>query len=341
MLLGKRSMMLDEREWGVMCTTETTDMACHWSSTPPAKRTRRPAEVGTSHSAPSSGPEVFDVGVDDLWSEFQMIEPAVAEDHVDDLLWQLVASPTNPVDELGAITLLIDDDKMLEEPYASSESDSESDQISIGLEELTDSSPDHEPCAAPPSSPVPPTSCADTGVEEFSDAGRTPSVSPAHSRKEWLPWEDEAIRQGVETLGTKWRIISAGLPGRSDDAVRNRWARLQLAPGAADLSSAPPGSKPPMPRQKRTDAEPRHSWTTEEDLEIIRSVAANGRRWNRIAEKLPRRTEHAIRNRWHRLQMAAMDERKEMNTSLPSPKDVPSMDQVRSWQNPGSTIVVA
>lgn len=60
--------------------------------------------------------------------------------------------------------------------------------------------------------------------------------------------------------------------------------------------------------QKREGAaEPRHSWTAEEDAIIMSSVAECGRRWNRIAERLPRRTEHAIRNRWHRLQMAVLD----------------------------------
>jgi hypothetical protein len=332
MQLGKRGPTTDERVWGAI---PTTDAAAHWSSTPPAKRTKRAGEAGL----PQLGSNSQTTGVfDDLWSDFPLIE-AVPEDHVDDLLWQLVASPTAPGDELGAIALAIDDDKMSEEPYASSESDSESDPIGMSLDEPTDSSHSR---ATRPSSPAPPASFG--GVEDVAVSGRTPSVGPAHSRKEWLPWEDEAIRQGVEELGTKWRAISARLPGRSDDAVRNRWARLQLSPAAAELGigGATAGTKPATPRQKRTDAEPRHSWTTEEDLEIIRSVAANGRRWNRIAEKLPRRTEHAIRNRWHRLQMAAIDDRKELSApASPNAKDVPSMDKARSWQNLGSTIVVA
>jgi len=51
-------------------------------------------------------------------------------------------------------------------------------------------------------------------------------------RKEWSPHEDELIRKGVEQLGCRWRVIAAQLPGRSDDAVRNRWSRslLTLSP---------------------------------------------------------------------------------------------------------------
>jgi len=46
-------------------------------------------------------------------------------------------------------------------------------------------------------------------------------------RKEWSAEEDALIRSGVEQLGCRWRVIAAQLPGRSDDAVRNRWSRLQ------------------------------------------------------------------------------------------------------------------
>ena len=46
-------------------------------------------------------------------------------------------------------------------------------------------------------------------------------------RKEWSAEEDALIRSGVQQLGCKWRVIAAQLPGRSDDAVRNRWSRLQ------------------------------------------------------------------------------------------------------------------
>ena len=48
-------------------------------------------------------------------------------------------------------------------------------------------------------------------------------------RKEWTTAEDEIIQNGVAMFGCKWRRIAAQLPGRSDDAVRNRWSRLHEA----------------------------------------------------------------------------------------------------------------
>merc|ERR1719238_2272769 len=97
-------------------------------------------------------------------------------------------------------------------------------------------------------------------------------------------------------------MIAAELPGRSDDAVRNRWARLQQQTTAGGVKPAAP------PRiRKENPAEQRQSWTNEEDHIISTSVMEFGHRWNRIAERLPRRTEHAIRNRWHRLQMRAVE----------------------------------
>lgn len=48
----------------------------------------------------------------------------------------------------------------------------------------------------------------------------------AAERKEWTAAEDAVIREAVQTQGFKWRRIAAQLPGRSDDAVRNRWNRL-------------------------------------------------------------------------------------------------------------------
>jgi len=45
----------------------------------------------------------------------------------------------------------------------------------------------------------------------------------------------------------------------------------------------------------------RISWSRAEDETIVRSVNELGNKWATIAERLPARTEHAIRNRYARL----------------------------------------
>ena len=63
------------------------------------------------------------------------------------------------------------------------------------------------------------------------------------------------------------------------------------------------GAKPAStPRVRKEVSEQRQSWTAEEDAIISQSVGEAGNRWSLIVTRLPNRTEHAIRNRWHRLQ---------------------------------------
>ena len=140
-----------------------------------------------------------------------------------------------------------------------------------------------------------------------STAGAGSSATGAPNRKEWDAAEDAAIHDAVQCLGFKWRQIAALLPGRSDDAVRNRWARLNPDAGKAEHASRKPAE--PKPRKEgggkgepKDPAEQRQAWSQLEDLIIVNSVRDVGTRWSAIAQRIPRRTEHAIRNRWHRLQ---------------------------------------
>jgi len=217
-------------------------------------------------------------------------------------------------------------------------------------------------------------------------------------RKEWSVSEDNIIRESVMAHGCRWRRIAAQLPGRSDDAVRNRWNRLKEmgitesatpsppapapAPAAASASavdgadaaapaaapsagSSDPPSPPdgdavllPLPEGMVVDGEAsggapparaplkphaagggkgggegnkpeRVSWSKAEDDTILRGVAELGHKWNRIAERLPGRTDHAIRNRFHRLQSLLEDRQRQQqrvlapNMPLPVPMAVP------------------
>ena len=79
--------------------------------------------------------------------------------------------------------------------------------------------------------------------------GRCRTQVAALPRKEWSLAEDDLIRHGVQRLGCKWRVIAAQLPGRSDDAVRNRWSRLQE-------SMRGPDQRPPKPHGAAIPATP-------------------------------------------------------------------------------------
>lgn len=165
-------------------------------------------------------------------------------------------------------------------------------------------------------------------------------------RKEWTAAEDEIIRQGVEKVGCRWRKIAAMLPCRSDDAVRNRWNRLrqeQSSVGSASLPDEKPTERPvdaepctvsklaaPAETSASTSGPPskekeckekasRVSWSKAEDQTILMSVKELGHKWNRIAERLPGRTDHAIRNRFHRLQTLLEDRQRQTGVLAPLP----------------------
>merc|ERR1719446_1003964 len=73
-----------------------------------------------------------------------------------------------------------------------------------------------------------------------------PLGEPCHTKKEpnynkkdvpmWTVEEDLLILQLVEQHGKRWSKIAAHLPGRTDNGVRNRWNRMELAQKAAALT---------------------------------------------------------------------------------------------------------
>jgi hypothetical protein len=180
---------------------------------------------------------------------------------------------------------------------------------------------------------------ADSMGETASTISSLASVlEPKHrntmGRKDWSAQEDQTILEEVAKVGQKWRLIAAKLPGRSDDAVRNRWKRLtgahsHTSAAAAQVADAlgltsdggppkPKASKPRAPKADGAAKTERLAWSVAEDDLIVKSVQEMGLKWGKISELLPGRTAHAIRNRFHRLQTLQAEQKAAANQPAPA-----------------------
>ena len=65
-------------------------------------------------------------------------------------------------------------------------------------------------------------------------------------RVAWTRAEDTTIMQSVAELGQKWSLIAPRLPGRTDHAIRNRYARLQAMLLAHRRTPPPPPPAAPL-----------------------------------------------------------------------------------------------
>ena len=248
----------------------------------------------------------------EMAEQLEVIEPPAKRARVPDLdtgvnamLGEILSHELPPLDD-GSLDGSLD--VLRHEPPSLS---TDLDFFLTNLETEIESTPSASPSVSPPLPLQPPAAKRKSGGGGGGGGG---------SRKDWEPWEDEAIRNFVESKGPKWRAIAAMLPGRSDDAVRNRWNRLKNEDAAAAAAeggevSAPPPPKPAAPRKPKAEKEEgggakpeRVSWSRAEDATIVHSVAELGHKWYLIAQRLPGRTDHAIRNRYHRLQAMSEDQ---------------------------------
>lgn len=171
---------------------------------------------------------------------------------------------------------------------------------------------------------------------EASGGNGQPSRQSSSNRRPWSAEEDATIRTNVQKLGPQWRMIAPLLKGRSDDSVRNRWKRLSESSGTdggapsavhkrrvseehepvkrhASILSMKEGAKECT---EGCDGAARVSWSPREDQLIVRAVQELGSRWSAVAERLPGRTEQAVRNRWNRLQQRARVQARTMLNDL-------------------------
>ena len=129
---------------------------------------------------------------------------------------------------------------------------------------------------------------------------RRPHPDAGLPKAGWTPEEDATIIRMVQLTGQKWSFIACALPGRTDDAVRNRYLRLQKKQSTTNTIPKPEVAVGEGAPNQPHVAKKGDMWTTEEDKRIMEGVAFHGFKWNTISTALPGRSANAVRNRYLR-----------------------------------------
>jgi len=187
----------------------------------------------------------------------------------------------------------------------------------------------------------------DDGVED----GNALTAQDGQKKRKKLGWtntEDLAILVAARRIGSQWGTIANHLPGRTADAVRNRWHRLQkrhslrnseegravidslLLASGIDPNWSPIGEGEEATNGRDStasrDSRGEHSkgehsrtgWAPEEDRLIEEGVRRFGCKWRQIRELLPNRSDSSVRNRWMRI---CRERGKQAPTAPPSSPD--------------------
>ena len=141
----------------------------------------------------------------------------------------------------------------------------------------------------------------------------------------WTKREDETILRTVREIGTKWSRIARELPGRSDDAVRNRYIRIQRKPGntTADTEKMEGGE----PRVETVTSKRGDMWTASEDEAVLKGVNEHGLKWQVISSMLAGRSINAVRNRYLRL-APQQQQQQQQQRQIQQPQQQPPQQQL-------------